>query len=430
MRRREKKSMKVILTLLLMTLSFQALGEDLTPSSLLKEVYSQNPELSAERLKAESEKAAVSSKYSLSNPRLGFMRETNMTSDQQQMGAMDSFGISQEVMFPTKYFSMGSMQKSKASALNEEYLNKKLELRQKALTQYYGYYAATQIAALLEAQKETLREIARIAEARRATGASPQQDEMKAHVEQTKIENEILLQKQEVVELEASLRALLNRDRDFSITLPKEELNSPKLIESLDSIEEKAIANSKMLSSQKAWLEEAETGRTLAKMNYLPDFMLSYRKPFGNNAPSNAYVVGIEMSVPLWFFTKQNSETAAASKKALEAEKRVEMTKRQVESETKSLSHKAETLSKLLQIYETALIPQSTSALNSSRSAYSAGKVGFQELLDAERSLYSVRIDYYKNLSRFVEALTSLERIAGASVSTLPMDEENLSGGI
>jgi cobalt-zinc-cadmium efflux system outer membrane protein len=99
------------------------------------------------------------------------------------------------------------------------------------------------------------------------------------------------------------------------------------------------------------------------------------------------------------------------------------------EAETKRLVSKAETLSKLLKIYETALIPQSTSALNSSRAAYSAGRVGFQELLDAERSLYSVRIEYYKNLASFVEALSGLERVVGTAVSDLPMDASSNGGG-
>jgi cobalt-zinc-cadmium efflux system outer membrane protein len=77
----------------------------------------------------------------------------------------------------------------------------------------------------------------------------------------------------------------------------------------------------------------------------------------------------------------------------------------------------------MLQVYETSLIPQATSSLNSARSAYSAGKSGFMELLDAERSLFQVRIDYYKALTKYVESLTSLEKVAGLSLSTLPFGD-------
>lgn len=411
---------------LLLLLTSSAFADVLTPASLLREAFDKNPEIAGAQARAKAEDAAISSKYALSNPRVGIMRESNLTTEQRQMGDMQSWTVSQEIMFPTKYFSMGSMQRSKAHALQEEALDKKLEVRQKALALYFSYYSAARISSLLDAQKETLREIARIAEARRATGAVPQQDEMKAHVEQTKIENEILLQAQELTAMRSSLNAVLNRDPDSELPLPKEDLKTPKMIASGKKVQDLAKQSSKMISAQEAWLRESEANRSLAKMSYLPDFMLSYRKPFGANAPDNAYAFGVEITIPLWFFAKQTSEVSQATAKTLEAEKRLEQTKRQVESETKNLSTKAETLAKLLKIYETALIPQSTSALNSSRAAYSAGRVGFQELLDAERSLYSVRIDYYKNLATFVETLTALERIVGQAVSDLPVNGDEL----
>lgn len=413
-------------TVLLLLFTRLAFADVLTPASLLREAFDKNPEIAGAQAKAEAGDAAISSKYSLSNPRVGIMRESNLTAEQGQMGDMQSWTVSQEIMFPTKYLSMGSMQRSKAHALKEEALDKKLEVRQRALSLYFSYYSATKISSLLDAQKETLREIARIAEARRATGAAPQQDEMKAHVEQTKIENEILLQAQELTAMRSSLNAVLNREPDAELLLPKEDLKTPKMIASGSKIQELARHNSKMILAQEAWLRESEANRSLAKMSYFPDFMLSYRKPFGANAPDNAYAFGVEMTIPLWFFARQTSEVSQAAAKTLEAEKRLEQTRRQVEAETKNFSTRAETLAKLLKIYETALIPQSTSALNSSRAAYSAGRVGFQELLDAERSLYSVRIDYYKNLATFVETLTALERIAGRAISDLPVDGDEL----
>lgn len=399
-----------------------AVADPLSPEALLNEMYKANPELAAEKARYESEEAAIRSSYSLSNPRFGLMRETNMTSDQRQMGFMQSWQVSQEILFPTKYFSMGSVQRSKAKSANQEYLDKKLVVRQKALTEYYNFYVASKIYTLLEAQKETLRELARIAEARRATGAVPQQDEMRAHVEQTKIENELLLQQQEIVETRAKLNAILNRDSHLAIELPKEALKTPKIVLSQEEIESLSTRNSKLVAAQAASLESAEAERTLAYTQYLPDFMVTYRKPFGPNSPDNAYAIGIDMSIPLWFFMKQTSDSSAASLRAIEAEKRLELTKRFVQAEVTILLTKTETLSKLLKIYETALIPQATSALNSSTAAYRGGRAGFQDLLDAERSLYSVRIDYFRNLAKFVESLTSLERLVGASLSDLPLE--------
>jgi outer membrane protein TolC len=76
-----------------------------------------------------------------------------------------------------------------------------------------------------------------------------------------------------------------------------------------------------------------------------------------------------------------------------------------------------------LQIYQTALIPQASSTLNSSRTAYQAGRTNFLELLDSERSLYETRIAYYRNLAQYVDNLARLEEMAGTSLSTLPFGD-------
>lgn len=417
--------MKLIITvlpLIFMSLSAWADDEPLSIEKALSLAFAENPEIAASQARADAESSLVRSKYWLPNPKVGLMRESNLNNMQLEMGPMTSWSVSQELMFPLKYFAMGGAQSARAEAAKQQALDKRLDVRQRLLTTYYGYYSSSRMLALLEAQRETLREIARIAEARRATGAVPQQDEMKAHVEQTRIENEILLQQQEVTEMKAKLLALLNWEVTQTFTLPKEDLATPKLSKSTQEIQSSALTNSKMIAREQAMLNEAENERRNAKYSYFPDFMVSYRKAF-INSPNNAYAAGIEMTIPLWFFAKQTSEVSAASARALEAEKNLEATRRNVQAESQATASKVETYDKLLKIYETALIPQATSTLNSSRSAYTAGKVGFQELLDSERSLYSTRMSYYQTLAKFVESVTQLERITGTSISSLPFGD-------
>ncbi len=397
-------------------------AEPLSAAQALARAFAENSEIGAFQARADAEASLIPSKYWLSSPKVGLMHESKMSNMQLEMGPMSSWTFSQEVMFPLKYFAMGGAQSAKAEVARQELLERKLEVRQRVLTTYYGLYTSNRMLDLLEAQKETLREIARIVEIRRATGAVPQQDEMKTHVEQTKIENEILLQRQEVTELQAKLAALLNWDPAQILTLPKEELASPKLTKPIQEMSSQALSQSKRVARDQAILNETEYEKQNAKYSYFPDFILNYRKPF-TNSPSNAYAASIEMTIPLWFFAKQTSEVAAASARALEAEKNLETTKRNTQADAHAMASKVETYAKLLKIYETALIPQAASTLNSSRSAYSAGKVGFQDLLDSERSVYSTRMSYYQTLAKFVESVSELERISSSSLSTLPFGD-------
>lgn len=397
-------------------------GEMFTPAQALKMAFSRNPEIAASAARADSESSLVFSRSWLSNPKVGFMRETNMTNMQREMGPMGSWTVSQEILFPLKYFAIGKAQSARADAAFQEASDKKLEVRQRVLDSYYGVYAAMRKLALLEAQRETLTEIARVVEARRATGAVPQQDEMKAHVEQTKIEAELLLQSQEVTELAASLRALLNLDQSQELGIPKADLSLPRLMSPLPSLAQFDLARSKAVARDEAMLREARHEKLNANLGYLPDFMLSYKQAF-QNAPQNAYSIGIEMTIPLWFFAQQTRLSSAAAARAIEAERNLEFRKRSTEAEIRSTIAKVEAFDKLLKIYETALVPQSTSTLNSSRAAYGAGRVAFQELLEAERTLYGTQISYYETLVKFVQSVTQLERITGTRVSTLPFED-------
>lgn len=412
--------------LLVVVFPISVLAIELTPKLVLETVYKNNPALASSKAIVESEKTAISSQYSLSGPRLGLMKESDMNTMQMKDGPMKTWSISQDIMFPTKYFSRGDIQKTRFKKNQEEYEDKRLELRSEALSVYFRYYTFKRIYSLLKAQKETLREIARIAENRRSTGVVPQQDEMKAHVEQTKIENELLLMAQEYAEAGYTLNAILNRPIESEINLPEKDFNLQADFKLVSDFEELNIHRSNLIKSEEYSVEQAGLEKDLAKMGYLPDFMLTYKKAYGGNAISTAEAFGIEMTIPLWFLKKERSEVGAATLKEFAAKRKLESVKRNIESSVRILKSKVITYSKLLQIFETALIPQATSTLNSSRSAYSTGKVGFQELLDAERTLYSTRIEYYQNFSKYIDAVTGLERVAGISVSGLPFSEEDI----
>lgn len=412
---------------ILLSLCLGSLAQGQTSLSLedaLARAYQQNPEISAAEARMKAQQAEVGLKRSLANPRIGLMQEKNMTLDQEMMGPMTSWSISQEVMFPYKYSLMGSAQEATADAARQALADIKLSIRQRVISTYTALYSARQILSLFQAQREALREIARIAEARRATGAAPQQDEMKAHVEQTKIENEILMQEQEVEEAEAMLNALLKRPAQspISLSLSQAMAKPPTLQKTPKEIERLSLENSRSLRAGRAMVSEAEKMKTLAKYSYAPDFMLSFRKPF-ENAPPDAYAFGIEMTIPLWFFSRQNNEVQSASARVVVAQSELDTMTYETQAQVRALSVKVDRFEKMLRIYDSALVPQATSSLNSSRAAYTAGRAGFLELLDAERSLYEVRIGYHKALSLYIDSLTQLERVAGVSLSTLPFGD-------
>lgn len=395
----------------------------LTLEAALSKSMGSSPEVAAMEARADAEHSAIRSQYWLESPKLTLMREKNMTLMQERDGPMSTWAVAQEIKFPTKYFLLGAAQKARARAADEQSSQRKLEVRRKVISGYYSLYALDRVLALLSAQRETLREIARIAESRYATGAAPQQDEMKAHVEQTQLEREFLMAEEERSSMQGMFNAVLGQEANEPIVFPKNDLPTPKLNISPDALPKLIQENARNLRQAEAMADEAHARKNLAYMNYLPDFALMYQKPFGANAPMNAYAVGVEISVPLWFFMKQSSEAGMASAQAAEADRNLDRTRLELSAELRSLVSKVQSSDKILKIYETGLIPQATSTLNSSRASYRAGRTNFVELLDSERSLYNVRIAYYRTLAQHVENLARLEEVVGTPLSTLPFGD-------
>lgn len=394
----------------------------LTLELALKSALNSNLEIAVSIEKSKAEESLTQSQFWLDNPRFGLMHEKNMNLMEQAMGPMNTWSITQEIKFPTKYFLMGSAQRAKAQSSKFEALAKKLEIRRKLVNSYYNLFSINKIIDLLQAQKETLVELARSAESRHASGSVPQQDEMKAHVEQTKLEIEILNLSEEKNAAEAQLNALLNHDPHQEVTLVEKKLFIPQLTTSSDEILKLALAHSKQIQANSALVQEADKRKALAGWNFMPDFAVTYKKAW-SSAPVDNYAFGVEISIPLWFLVKQSSEYSFASSRAIEAEKTLEKIKLDVNQDIRSLSSKVIAYRKLLKIYETGLIPQAASTLSSSRIAYQAGRINFLEFLDSERSLYSVQVAFLRALVQYIEYLTQLEETAGISLSTLPFGE-------
>src|SRR5262245_15584202 len=67
-------------------------------------------------------------------------------------------------------------------------------------------------------------------------------------------------------------------------------------------------------------------------------------------------------------------------------------------------------------LLRTTIKPQSQQTLEISRVAYQTDRVDFQALIDNQRVLLDVDLDYFRALSDFTQALADLERAVGADV--------------
>ena len=85
----------------------------------------------------------------------------------------------------------------------------------------------------------------------------------------------------------------------------------------------------------------------------------------------------------------------------------------QIMFELTDLFTRVATAEKLIEVYQTGVLPQATQSLKTSRIGYQSGKVDFLSLIDSERTLLDLQLEYVGALVQFWQSVAKLERSVG-----------------
>lgn len=406
-------------------LSSNALGqgkENLSLELLIEKAFEQNPQIEIAKYKYEATKANIPQASSLEDPWFEYKYD-KMTAS---MGAvmegktapMRTLGVSQEIPFPTKLLVRHQIAVKESQMAYQEYKEKEREI----ISQVKSFYAELAFIYksidITEENKAFLGQLAKTTANQYSLGRSKQEDALKAQLEIAKMESELIMLEQKRQVTQAKLNVLLNQD-------PSMELGSPDLIDvgggrdrplnGLENLNKLAKENRPELKAFRFALERARKTVSLARQEYLPDFMVKYERMVDDGDFKEwAGMVGI--SIPIWFWQKQNFNVKEMRKelKAMEAEfkDRENMTLLEV----KEAFSEFEALKKLAVLYRTTYVPQAEQLLKSSSAGYEANQVDLLNLLDSERMVLEFKLDYFKTLIDMEISLAELERAVGTNI--------------
>src|SRR4030043_1131768 len=275
-----------ILVVLPHSSSAQSEKPRLNVDQLVDEALQNNPEISAAKIKWEIFKEKIPQSYALEDPMFGFgivNLPTNFSFKDEDM-TMKEFSISQKFPFPGKRPLMKQMAAEEAEAVSTEIKEKINRIVKEVKTAYYDLshvYRATEVA---QRNKKILEDFAKIAETRYSVGEGIQQDVLKAHVEVSKMVDDLIMLGQRKRALEAKLNALLNRPPETSVGEPDEVVfkTFPFTIEELQKM---ALEMNPTLKGMKKMIEAKEKAHVLAKREYYPDFNFKFAYGQRDNGP-------------------------------------------------------------------------------------------------------------------------------------------------
>ncbi len=382
-----------------------------------------NPEILSAKRAYEAASARIWQASSLSDPMLGFEYD-KIDADRMLTGQpMKMYSISQDVPFPTKLYLRAKIASKIAKMTYESYKAKEKEIIARTKSAYAELFFIYRSIEINKENKGILDQLSQSATARYSKGLGTQGDALKAQVELAAVDTELIMLEQKRVTAQGRLNVLLNRD-------PKEELGIPapeepmKFDRTLDEYYSLADKNNPELKTYRYGIERGKAAYDLSLNEFMPDFSVRFRQMVGRDRIDKKSWAGmLGVTIPLWFFQKQ-----AFGVKEMKSE--LEMLKAEYAAKEKAILFdvrdayaRVEANKKLVELYETAFLPQAEETLNASMKGYESDKTDFLTLLDSRRMLVDFKLKHYNAILELKIALADLERTIGADVDSVSVKE-------
>lgn len=386
-------------------------SDTITLAQVLESAARENPEIVAARARWEAARRRIVQEATPEKPRLDVERMYSPVGEGLINGAKEkNIAVTQEVPFPSTLYLRRSRASQESDIAEQAYQAKVREVSAKAEQVYAMLFLARRSLDIFNENVEIMRRFSKVAESKYASGHSSQLDALKAQVELTRMLNMVVTVEQERQSDEAMLNALLNRDARAPLGAPADP-NPGALDLELDRLEADAFAGRPELRQAALEARKAATELSLAKSEFLPDLMFQLRyRASPSEGDSRDAIVGF--SVPLWFW-KPAAKVAEARAAKTSSEAELQAMRVGTAADLRTAWIRAQTAERLAEIYKTTLLPQAQEALSVAESGYQSGGNTFLDLLDAQRSLLSYRLEYFQDLAEYEQRLAELERVVG-----------------
>lgn len=419
-------------SLLLLLLPIQARGQDLPDVSadtllrlgdLLAEVRTHNPLLQASHLEAQALVTRSAQISALPDPsvKIAYQPVSILTARGTQRS---QWSIEQEIPYPGKLGLQGSI--ADLTAEIESFTTATLEedLLLQVKRSYFELYRIQKQELRILDFTGRLRNFEEAAATRYEVGAGVQQAILKTQLEKnslSRLQLELSIERRTATE---TLARLLNRpvSAESSVILT---------VEAPSDVEFDAIALLEVALNQRPEVKALGTAAKradkeidLARKQSKPDFRFSITYfdvgradvPFTASG-RDAFGINATIHIPLQRNRLRAQLEEARVRRSLVHARREALTT-SLATQVADLMHRLRAEARQLELFKEVLIPQAETSLQATLNSYTTGSTDFLDLLDSERTLFSLGMSYDDTLARYLQAAAALERTLG--VDSLP----------
>jgi len=380
---------------------------------LIHEVLARNPELVAARKQWEAATNRITPARSLDDPTLSVQLWNIPQPFKATQADNTIFGLSQNLPFPGKLALKGDVASRSADMTEQAIRAKERELVTRLKQAYYDLFLAQKAVQIHHEQVELLRQFVEIANTKFRAGKGSQADVLKAQVELSLLFQRLPVLEQRRETTEAMLNTLVNRDPASPLGMAQEPSQLP-LEKHTDDLHRLALNDRPELKAAELAVQRNEQSHALAQRQYYPDFNVAFQR-FQNYQTNDGFGAYVAMSIPFAFWTKPKydagvQEAAAAVEVARAQQHTLEnLTRFQIND----LLAKLRATDQVATLYRTTILPQAEQSLEAARAGYRAGKAGFLDLIDAQRTWRGFQLEYFSALVDRQHRLAELEQVVG-----------------
>lgn len=377
----------------------------------------QNPDIQSARKQMEAFAHQVPVAASLQDPNLGM---TFYPEEVQTASGPQEFALSVNQKFPWrgKLSSRAELAESQTNVARAQLAAVELETISKVKRAYYELYFIQQTIEVTEADQNLLVEIRDVANIRYKTGKVSQQDLLRAEVEISNVENELIRLRQKLESGQARLARLLHISPQTKVRA-LDHVTPEEVPQDLNWLQHQAVTARPELHAQLAVLERDRRALDLARLDYMPDVTLgatwidvgsSGVSPVANGNDSFLITAGINLPI---YRKRLDSSVRSAEAKAVSTARAYDSLRDATLEEVMDLFTKVQSQQDLLTLFSEDIIPKARQTLEVSGQAYNTGEVDFLQLVDNWRELLRFEISYLRLEASLRQTLAELERVVG-----------------
>jgi len=416
---------RFLTTALALTTALVAFGQTTAPSGaptplseLLAEANANNPQISATDHGWQAAKEVPRQVSTLPDPTFTY-QQFSVGSPKPFAGYTNSdfayvgVGASQELPYPGKLRLRGEVARRAADVKGMELGATKASVADTVKSDYLKLAYLQMTLGILQENERVLSQLTQDATAHYAVGQGLQADVLQAQVEQTKILREITMRQEQVGQIEAHLKGILNRPQDSpdvvteALTETPLRMSSTELLQMVRTHNPEVQVDISSVSQENAALNSAKRGGK-------PDFDVAYMYQNTDRKYRDYYMFAFSVRLPRR--GRVRAEIDEAADKLAQSRATLNAHLEQQLAEVKQEYVTASSDSELLKEYREGLIPQSDAAYRSTLNAYASNRDDLTHVLRAITNVLELKLDCAQTLADHETALAHLETLTGATL--------------